>query len=212
MTPAAGQRIQDVRTTSPIPGWVAIVSIMLGIAGLLYWGWQGIDTLRVDMAAMEAAGLKLSDGHRSILLVSCLVNVALAILLLVGGLTANAGNQLGAAALLRGWSWLKLAAVAAGLAIAWAFFDDLVMMNRFGVEEALAPTADDASTAAPPGAPEGFSDALFVRLSIAVVVLQAALLSAWPCVVLAVVPTRSQLEGAGQSKATKAVDLPERES
>jgi len=208
-TPGLGQATPPVGMTRPVPGWVSTVSIMLGILGLLCWGWQGVGTLLSDMADMEAAGLTLSDGHQSLALVGYAVNIALAILLLVGGLKATAGNQLGAAVILRGWSWLKFLSIAGGLVIAWVFFDDLVAMNRIEMDRALAQTADAATDADGSGTRDAFSDEVLVRMSIGFVVVQAAVLAAWPFVVLAVVPSASSLMPmTGSDKST----LPDRES
>jgi hypothetical protein len=91
--------------------------------------------------------------------------------------------------------------------IAYVYFDDLVAMNRTGLAQALAESATATNELAPTesaaGAPdEAFSKGLIERLSVAIVLIQAAVLAAWPCIVLAVVPRKSTLatmETASQS-------------
>lgn len=184
MTPPSEAAVAPMRT-KPVPGWVAVVSIVLGILGMLCWGQQGISWLLMDVSQLEAQELDLSSGHRVLALVGYVVNLALAITLLVGGLRANGGAQLAAAGLLRCWAWLKLLAVAAGLVVAWVFFDELVQMYRLMVEEAARESG---------GAMDEFGDDLLVRMSVALLVVSAAIQMIWPCVVLSVVPRASVLQ------------------
>ncbi|MCH2136395.1 MAG: hypothetical protein MK101_07415 [Phycisphaerales bacterium] len=182
-----------VKTTAtlPVPGWVAITSIILGVLGLLCWGQQGISSLFTDTAALEAAGVQLSPAHRGLAIAGYVVNIVLALWLLTGGLKANAGNQQAASGLLRCWAWVKLASTALGLVVAWAYFDELLKMNEVMFAKAAEASAEKGSAQE---SLDAFGSDLVERMSIALIVLSGAVQALWPCIVLVVVPRRGDDE------------------
>lgn len=163
----------------PVPGWVAIISIILGILGLLCWGQQGIASMFADTEALQASGLDLSEANRVLAIVGYLVNLTLSILLLVAGFRANAGRQIQAAGQLRLWAWLKLASAAFGALVSWAFFHELLQMNTIMFQEAAKEAGETL---------EGFGEDTMHRLTIVLLVVSVAIQAIWPCVVLAIVP------------------------
>jgi hypothetical protein len=181
----------DLQSVATVPRWIAIVSIILGVIGLLCWAGQGTAMLLADPAELQAQGLSLSGWHETLAVAGHVVNTLLALLLLVAGVRLlNSGGQ--GSALLRGWAWLKLLSIAVGLVIAFLFFDELLMMNESMVRAEMAKTAQDGKDAAEAsGIDEDWVKAMGRGVTIASIAIGGVVQLIWPIIVLAVVRSRN---------------------
>ena len=187
MSPSLQPEPTGPANAKPVAGWIAVMSIIFGVLGLLCWGVQSVGGMLTDSTALEEAGIQVSSVNVVVSMASYLFNLVLAVLLTIAGAKAVSGQS---GKLLRMWAGLKLLSVALGLVIAFVFFDDIVAMMAAEMDKSFA-EANAAAAEQNPDSTVPFDEAdeanirSFAKgLGVALIAVHAVLHTIWPVIVL----------------------------
>jgi hypothetical protein len=173
------------------PQWVAIVSIVLGVLGLLCWGGQFFMVSVSAMGSMDGAAKmpEMSSAYRVFMVSGYISGVVLGMWLIIAGSGAAAGSSW-ARSMLRGWAWVRLLVAVAGLVGAWYWFDEVVAQSMVSMQSEFADVAakvnDNGTSPATSPLPK---ETVAIITGVAILV-QTVIVCVWPMIVL--ITTRSQ--------------------
>jgi len=184
----AGMERGDTGSARLVPQWVGVVSIVIGILGLLCWGGSAAMTVAASslQGTMEGA-FEPSAAHRAVEFAGYFAGVVLGIWLIVAGSGIAADRQWGRGAV-RIWAIIRLVVAAIGLGAAFLWMDEVVAASQYALEQQAAQAAEAGATEAE--SPEITGTAI-QAITIAFVCLQTAGVSIWPIVVLVVTRRRA---------------------
>jgi len=169
--------VPAVTGSGDAPGWVGVVSIVLGVLGIACWGGQGV-MAEVGRATMET--FEQSPGHRAFEAGGYIAGTVLGLLLLVGGIGVLSRAAWGGG-VLRLWAWLRLLVMVIGLIGAFYWLDEVVAAARISMEQEAAAgpgttVAADEEFVLPDAALRGFAIGWLVVVNAAACI--------WPIIVL----------------------------
>ncbi len=162
-----------------VPQWVAVISIVIGVLGILCWGGQGY--LSMTMGGMEGIDVTVpTGGHRVFSMFGFFSATLLGIWLIVAGAGAAGGSMWGRAAI-RWWAWIRILLVVVGLIGTFYWFDEVLDISMQAVQQDIDQAiAEDATPAETPtitvAAMRAILTIWYVAMSVAVCI--------WPIVVL----------------------------
>ncbi|MBT5582534.1 MAG: hypothetical protein HOJ54_00860 [Phycisphaerae bacterium] len=169
-----------------VPQWVAVVSIVIGVLGILCWGGQGI--LAMSMQGVEGVDMpESSRGHLLFERFGFISATLLGIWLIVAGAGAAGGSIWGRTAI-RSWAWIRILLAVIGLIGAFYWFDEVLSASLQAVQKEMAQAV--AENAPPANTPSITESAMRAILTIWVVAMSVAI-CVWPVVVLIVTRRKS---------------------
>lgn len=162
-----------------VPQWVAVVSIVIGVLGMLCWGGQGV--LAMSLQGIEGVDIPLaSAGHQLFEQCGFLAATVLGIWLIVAGSGAAGGSSWGRAAI-RSWAWIRILIAVIGLVGAFYWFNEVLAASMQALQQEMTQAvAEDATPAETPAITESAMRAI---LTIWLVAMSVAI-CIWPVVVL----------------------------
>ena len=164
-----------------VPPWVAVVSIVIGVLGLLCWGGIGVMSIAANSLVALPEGMpEPSAGVQMFQAAGYIAGVVLGIWLIVAGSGAAGGRAWGLM-MLRGWAVIRIIMAIIMLIGAFYWLDESVR----SIDSAMQAQADQANAAGSEAAdmPSLTPSALRV-IAIGWVCLQAVVVSIWPLIVL----------------------------
>jgi hypothetical protein len=164
-----------------VPPWVAVVSIVIGVLGLLCWGGIGIMSIAASSLVDSPEGMpEVSAGHQIFEVASYIAGVVLGIWLIVAGSGAAGGRAWGLT-MLRGWAFMRII-VAIIVLVGFFYWLDEVVAATVGVmqEQVAQATAAGSEAAEMPSLTEGALQAIMIGW----ICLQAVAVCIWPLIVL----------------------------
>ena len=167
----------DASPSRMVPGWIGIVSIVLGMLGLMCWGAQGVSVVFTRLSS-NADMIEPTLAHRVFVAGEPVAGTVLGILLLVGGIGVLRGLSW-SVGVLRLWAWIRLLIVIVSLVATFYWMDETIEMTKVAMAQEME--------AAPETVDSDFSltdDALRGFMTIWVIVISAAA-CIWPILVLA---------------------------
>lgn len=164
-----------------VPPWVAVVSIVIGVLGLLCWGGMGIMSVAASSLVDSPEGtLEPSAGHQMFEAASYIAGVVLGIWLIVAGSGAAGGRAWGLT-MLRGWAVIRIIVAIIVLVGFFYWLDEVVAATVDAMQEQVAQaTAAGSDAADMPSLTEGALRAI----TIGYICLQTVAVSIWPLIVL----------------------------
>ena len=169
-----------------VPQWVAVVSIVIGVLGILCWGGQGV--LAIIMQGAEGVDMpESSRGHLLFERFGFIAATLLGIWLIVAGAGAAGGSSWGRTAI-RSWAWIRILLAVIGLIGAFYWFDEVLSASLQAVQKEMAQAV--AENAPPANTPSITESAMRAILTIWVVAMSVAI-CVWPVVVLIVTRRKS---------------------
>ena len=169
-----------------VPQWVAVVSIVIGVLGILCWGGQGI--FAMSMQGVEGVDMpESSRGHLLFERFGFIAATLLGIWLIVAGAGAAGGSIWGRTAI-RSWAWIRILLAVIGLIGAFYWFDEVLSASLQAVQKEMAQAV--AENAPPANTPSITESAMRAILTIWVVAMSVAI-CVWPVVVLIVTRRKS---------------------
>ncbi|MDP7030164.1 MAG: hypothetical protein QF733_08085 [Phycisphaerales bacterium] len=171
----------------PVPQWVGVVSIVIGILGLLCWGGSAAMTIAASsMQGMMEGAPQLSAAHRTFEFAVSIAGVVLGLWLIAAGSGIASGRPWGRRGV-RLWGIVRLAVAIVGLLGALYWIDEVVAASEYALAQQAAEAADAGATHAE--SPEITADALSA-ITIVFAFMQTVAISIWPIVVLVVTRKR----------------------
>ena len=169
-----------------VPQWVAVVSIVIGVLGILCWGGQGI--LAMSMQGVEGVDMpESSRGHLLFERFGFISASLLGVWLIVAGAGAAGGSSWGRPAI-RSWAWIRILLAVVSLIGAFYWFDEVLSASLQAVQKEMAQAV--AENAPPANTPSVTEPAMRAILTIGVVAMSVAI-CVWPVVVLIVTRRKS---------------------
>lgn len=169
-----------------VPQWVAVVSIVIGVLGILCWGGQGI--LAIIMQGAEGVDMpESSRGHLLFERFGFIAATLLGIWLIVAGAGAAGGSSWGRTAI-RSWAWIRILLAVIGLIGVFYWFDEVLSGSLQAVQSQMDQAV--AENATPAETPTITKSAMRAILTIWVVAMSVAI-CVWPVVVLVVTRRKS---------------------
>ena len=169
-----------------VPQLVAVVSIVIGVLGILCWGGQGV--LAIIMQGAEGVDMpESSRGHLLFERFGFIAATLLGIWLIVAGAGAAGGSIWGRTAI-RSWAWIRILLAVIGLIGAFYWFDEVLSASLQAVQKEMAQAV--AENAPPANTPSITESAMRAILTIWVVAMSVAI-CVWPVVVLIVTRRKS---------------------
>ncbi len=172
--------------TPQVPQWVAVVSIVIGVLGMLCWGGQG--AMALGMAGMDHADdMPMPTGGHAVFEMFIYGSATLlGLWLIIAGSGAASGAEWSRGAL-RWWAWIRIPLAIIGLIGAFYWFNNVLEASMGLVDQQMAEAvSDDAPTAEIPVVTE---NAMRAIMTVWIVVVSIAI-SVWPVVVLIVTSRR----------------------
>jgi hypothetical protein len=172
--------------TPEVPQWVAVVSIVIGVLGMLCWGGQG--AMALGMAGMDhAEDMPMpTGGHAAFEMFGYGSATLLGLWLIIAGSGAASGAEWGRGAL-RSWAWIRILLAIIGLVGAFYWFSNVLEASMDYVEQQMAEAA--AEDAPPAEIPAVTESAVRAKKTVWIVVMSVAI-CVWPAVVLIVTRRR----------------------
>ena len=171
-----------------VPQWVAVVSIVIGVLGILCWGGQGV----LEMIMQGAEGVDMpesSRGHLLFVRFGFIAATLLGIWLIVAGAGAAGGSSWGRTAI-RSWAWIRILLAVIGLIGVFYWFDEVLSGSLQAVQSQMDQAV--AENASPAETPTITSSAMRAILTIWSVAMSVAI-CIWPVVVLTVTRRKSNV-------------------
>ena len=165
------------------PQWVAIVSIVLGVLGLLCWGGQFF--MVSAMESMNGADNmpEMSSAYRVFMVSGYIFGIVLGIWLIIAGSGAAAGTSW-ARFTLRGWAWARLLVAAAGLVGGWYWFDEVVAQSMVSMQSEFTDVAAKVNDNGTSPATSPLPKETVAILTGGWILIQTLVVSVWPTIVL----------------------------
>jgi hypothetical protein len=164
-----------------VPPWVAVVSIVIGVLGLLCWGGMGVMSIAASSLVALPEGMpEPSAGAQMFEAVGYIAGVVLGLWLILAGAGAAGGRAWGHM-MLRWWAVIRIIMAISMLIGAFYWLDESVR----SIASAMQAQVDQATAAGSEAAdmPSLTPSALRV-ITIGWVCLQAVVVSIWPLIVL----------------------------
>ncbi len=179
--------VPNLSTWTPeVPQWVAVVSIVIGVLGMLCWGGQG--AMALGMAGMDHADdMPMPTGGHAVFEMFIYGSATLlGLWLIIAGSGAASGAEWSRGAL-RWWAWIRILLAIIGLVGAFYWFNNVLEASMGLVDQQMAEAvSDDAPTAEIPVVTE---NAMRAIMTVWIVVVSIAI-SVWPVIVLIVTRRR----------------------
>ena len=172
--------------TPEVPQWVAVISIVIGVLGILCWGGQVVMSLALAGTAGVSDMPVPSGGHAIFEMFGYGSATVLGLWLIVAGSGAAAGKDWGRG-LLRGWAWTRIVIALIGVVGAFYWFDEVLAVSMETIRQQMAEAvAEDASPAEVPAITESAMRAIVLIWLVVVTVA----ICIWPTLVLIVTRRR----------------------
>ena len=169
-----------------VPQWVAVVSIVIGVLGMLCWGGQGV--LAISMQGIEGVDMpESSRGHLLFERFGFISASLLGVWLIVAGAGAAGGSSWGRTAI-RSWAWIRILLAVISLIGVFYWFDEVLSGSLQAVQSQMDQAI--AENATPAETPTITESAMRAILTIWVVSMSVAI-CIWPVIVLAATRRKS---------------------
>lgn len=169
-----------------VPQWVVVISIVIGVLGMLCWGGQG--AMAIGMAGMNPTGElpRPTGGHAAFEMFGYGSATLLGLWLIIAGGGAASGANWGRAAL-RSWAWIRMLLAIVGLAGAFYWFDAVLEASMGMVEQQMAAAASDDK---PPAEIPVVTESAMRAIMVIWILVMSLAICVWPTVVLIVTRRR----------------------
>ncbi len=165
----------------PVATWIGVISIVLGILGLLCWGGQAAMVLAgMGVAELPEGMPEQSPAHEAFSAAGYIAGVVLAVWLLAAGIGVTTCASW-ARRCLRGWAWTRILVAILGLIGAFVWIDELVAANAFALDQEIAKAAEEGADVG--NTPLLTEDAL-ESITMLFIVVQTSAVLIWPVMTL----------------------------
>jgi hypothetical protein len=174
--------------TPDVPQWIAVISIVIGVLGILCWGGQGV--MAITMAGQSGVPdmATPTGGHAIFEMFGYVSATILGLWLIVAGSGAAAGKDW-ARKLLRSWAWTRIVIALIGVVGAFIYIDDVVALTMETVNEQMTEAASQGES--PANVPAVTDTAMWAIMTIWIIVVTVAI-CIWPTLVLIVTRRRGE--------------------
>jgi hypothetical protein len=164
-----------------VPPWVAVVSIVIGVLGLLCWGGMGVMSIAANSLVALPEGMpEPSAGIEVFEAGGYIAGVVLGLWLILAG-SGAAGRRAWGFTMLRGWAVIRIIVAISTLIGYFYWLDEVVAVTVSSINAQAAQAAAIGSDAADmPSLTEGALRAI----TIGWICLQALAACIWPLIVL----------------------------
>jgi len=174
--------------TPEVPQWIAVISIVIGVLGILCWGGQGVTAIAMAGQSGVPDVATSTGGHAIFEMFGYVSATILGLWLIVAGSGAAAGKDW-ARRLLRSWAWTRIVIAIIGVVGAFIYIDDIVALTMETVNQQMAEAASQGES--PANVPGVTETAMWAIMTIWIIVVTVAI-CIWPTLVLIVTRRRGE--------------------